>query len=63
MNNEEVKKIVKDGYTKIAKSSCGCSCGCRGKKDQERIAEEIGYSKEDIGKFSEANLGLGCSIR
>lgn len=58
MQNDEVKKIVKEGYTKIAKGS-GCSC-CGAKKEQERIAEEIGYSKEDIGKFSEANLGLGC---
>lgn len=58
MQKEEVKKIVKDSYTKIAKGS-GCSC-CGAKKEQERIAEEIGYSKEDIGKFSEANLGLGC---
>ena len=58
MQNEEVKKIVKESYTKIAKGS-GCSC-CGAKKEQEKIAEEIGYSKEDIGKFSEANLGLGC---
>ena len=58
MQKEEVKKIVKDSYTEIAKGS-GCSC-CGAKKEQERIAEEIGYSKEDIGKFSEANLGLGC---
>lgn len=58
MQKDEVKKIVKDSYTKIARGS-GCSC-CGAKKEQERIAEEIGYSKEDIGKFSEANLGLGC---
>jgi len=58
MQNDEVKKIVKESYTKIAKGS-GCSC-CGAKAEQERIAQEIGYSKEDIGKFSEANLGLGC---
>lgn len=58
MQKDEVKKIVKESYTKIAKGS-GCSC-CGAKQEQERIAEEIGYSKEDIGKFSEANLGLGC---
>jgi SAM-dependent methyltransferase len=58
MQKDEVKKIVKEGYTKIAKGS-GCSC-CGAKKEQERIAEEIGYAKEDIAKFSEANLGLGC---
>ena len=58
MQKDEVKKIVKESYTKIAKGS-GCSC-CGAKKEQERIAEEIGYSKEDIAKFYEANLGLGC---
>ncbi|HOW60262.1 MAG TPA: arsenite methyltransferase [Candidatus Moranbacteria bacterium] len=58
MQNDEVKKIVKESYTKIAKGS-GYSC-CGAKKEQERIAEEIGYAKEDIAKFSEANLGLGC---
>ncbi|MCX6763893.1 MAG: arsenite methyltransferase [Candidatus Moranbacteria bacterium] len=58
MQQDEVKKIVKDSYTEIAKGS-GCSC-CGAKKEQEKIAEEIGYSKEDIAKFSEANLGLGC---
>lgn len=58
MQNEEVKKIVKDSYAKIARSGCGCGCGA--KKSQEKIAEEIGYSKVDIARFSEANLGLGC---
>ena len=58
MQQDEVKKIVKESYTQIAKGS-GCSC-CGAKQEQERIAEEIGYSKEDIGKFAEANLGLGC---
>lgn len=60
MENEEVKKVVRESYAKIAKSSSGCSCGCGAKKEQERIAEEIGYSKEDIEKFAQANLGLGC---
>lgn len=58
MKKDEIKEIVKDSYARIAKGS-GCSC-CGAKKEQERIAEEIGYSKEDIAKFSEANLGLGC---
>lgn len=58
MQKDEIKEIVKDSYAKIAKSS-GCSC-CGAAKAQEKIAEEIGYSKEDIAKFTEANLGLGC---
>lgn len=58
MRNDEIKEVVRDSYAKIAKSSdCGC---CGGSKSGEKIAEEIGYSKSDIEKFSEANLGLGC---
>lgn len=62
MQKNKIKEIVRGSYSKIAKSS-GCSCcgsGCGSKKTQEKIAEEIGYSKEEIAKFSEANLGLGC---
>jgi arsenite methyltransferase len=59
MQNDKVKKIVKDSYSEIAKKSSGCSC-CGSKKEEERIASEIGYGKDDIAKFSEANLGLGC---
>jgi len=58
MQKDEIKEIVRDSYSKIAKSS-GCSC-CGTSKAPEKIAEEIGYSKEEIAKFSEANLGLGC---
>lgn len=62
MRKNEIKEIVRKSYSKIAKSS-GCGCcggGCGQDKPQEKIAEEIGYSKEEIAKFSEANLGLGC---
>lgn len=58
MKNEEVKNIVRESYKKIATAKlCGC---CGAKREQERISEEIGYSRDDINKFSEANLGLGC---
>lgn len=62
MQKDEIKEIVKDSYSKIAKSD-GCSCcgtDCGPGKTQEKIAKEIGYSKDDIAKFTEANLGLGC---
>jgi len=62
MQKDEIKEIVRDSYSKIASSS-GCSCcgsDCGPDKTQEKIAEEIGYAKEEIAKFSEANLGLGC---
>lgn len=59
MQKDEVKEIVRDSYSKIAKKSSGCSC-CGSGKSSEEIASEIGYSKGEITKFSEANLGLGC---
>ncbi|MFA4930899.1 MAG: arsenite methyltransferase [Patescibacteria group bacterium] len=57
---EEVKNIVKESYTKIAKAGGCCSCSCGQANESERIAAEIGYAQDDIAKFSEANLGLGC---
>lgn len=61
---ENVKKIVKESYSKIAeaninKSSCGC-CGCGSKKETEDISKSLGYTLEEIGTVPEANLGLGC---
>ena len=58
MDKKEVKKIVKDNYSKIAKNEkCSCSCGS---KDSINIAKQIGYSDEEIKMASDANLGLGC---
>ena len=63
MKYHEIKKIVKEGYTQIAKQQpCGSSgcCGSAKKEFDEKIAREIGYSEEDIKAHPEANLGLGC---
>ncbi len=57
MKDKKIKKIVKEKYSEIAKGGCSCNCSCNSSKG---IAEEIGYSEEETGKFSEANLGLGC---
>lgn len=60
MQNEEVKKVVKKSYAKIASqanSGCGCSCGCSG---DEQISKSIGYTDEQINAVPDANLGLGC---
>ncbi|MDD2913088.1 MAG: arsenite methyltransferase [Candidatus Paceibacterota bacterium] len=52
---EEIKKIVKEKYAKIATGSLCCSCGCKTEND---ISKSIGYSNEDV--LIEGNLGLGC---
>lgn len=62
MQKDKIKEVVKKSYAKIAKQSsgCACSCNCGSYSDNEKIAESIGYSTEEIGAASEANLGLGC---
>ena len=61
-NTNKVKETIKKSYGKIAKSSqsCSCDCACTDITTQDR-AEQIGYSKEEIGQVpSGSNLGLGC---
>ncbi|MFH1607933.1 MAG: arsenite methyltransferase [archaeon] len=55
MEPEEIKQIVKKGYSQIANEGC-CSCGC----SAQEISKEIGYSESEMGLVPEANLGLGC---
>lgn len=59
MKNENIKKIVKESYGKIADTGCGCSCGCNN-MDNGQIAKSLGYSEQEIKAVPEANLGLGC---
>ena len=65
MKEEETKKIVREGYAKIAKqSSCCCkpvtSC-CGGTDLAQDISKSRGYTEEDLAAVPEgANLGLGC---
>lgn len=54
---EEIKKIVKEGYRKIAIAGSGSGCSCNNSKD---ISKSIGYSDDDIAIGEGANLGLGC---
>ena len=58
MKKHEIKKIVKESYSRIAEGSCGC-CSC-GATDNIKLAESLGYSQEEAKALSEANLGLGC---
>lgn len=60
IKKEEVKNIVKKSYTEIAKAGNCSGCRCSQNKEAEQIASEIGYAPEDIAKFADANLGLGC---
>lgn len=65
MENKEIKKMVKNGYAKIAKNKSTC-CGlidicCGSSTDPEEISRTIGYTNEQLKSVpDESNLGLGC---
>jgi len=64
MEDEEIKKFVREGYAKIVteKSSC-CTpvSNCCGGAPQVDVSKMVGYSDNDLGSIpDDANLGLGC---
>lgn len=63
MNDKEIKKTVKQAYSKIASESGSCSCcgcGCNDQDAAQEISKSIGYSDLELNAVPEANLGLGC---
>jgi len=65
MREEDTKKVVREGYAKIAKqgsSCCGPVSSCCGSTDlAQSISKNIGYTEEELKAVPEgANLGLGC---
>ena len=66
MNNssDDIKKIVKEEYSQIAKTSaqCGCgSCGCNSNMTTQKQSGEMGYSVDEMTAVPDgSNLGLGC---
>ncbi len=61
MEDKDIKKIVREGYSKMAGSGCcGSDQCCDSGKGNEEISKSIGYSDEETRTFEDANLGLGC---
>lgn len=65
MKDKEIKKIVREGYAKIAKkessSSTPADSCCGGADLAQDISKRIGYTEEELKVVPEgANLGLGC---
>jgi len=58
MQKKDIKKIVKNSYSKIVNNESSC-CSCKSKENTD-IAKSIGYTDSEIQMASEANLGLGC---
>jgi SAM-dependent methyltransferase len=65
MKKEETRKIVREGYAKVAMQGSSC-CGtidsyCGTADRAEDISKKIGYSEEELKAVPDgANLGLGC---
>jgi arsenite methyltransferase len=65
MKQDEVKKVVREGYAKVAAGG-GSYCGpsqscCGGAPAAKEVSRRVGYSDEEIAAAPEgANLGLGC---
>lgn len=65
-NSEAVRRLIREGYSQIAKSggSCGSntpSCCGSSANASEQLAKYVGYSVEELGVLPEgANMGLSC---
>jgi len=65
MKDQNIKKIVRNRYAKVAKTGGSCcassiSC-CSAPPTGEQISKLVGYSEEEMNAVPEgANLGLGC---
>ena len=65
MKEEEIRKVVREGYARIAKQGSSCctpvsSC-CGGTDLARNISRNMGYTEEELNTVPEgANLGLGC---
>ena len=63
MKDDEVKRVVKERYGRVAGEvdSCCCSSGCCGTAKPHEIGRKIGYSDEELATApAGSNLGLGC---
>lgn len=67
-DNDDIRKAVRENYSKVAQSEsggCCCSssscCGSANNLTAKDISMTLGYSSEDVASVPEgANMGLGC---
>ena len=66
MKDDKIKKMVREGYAKVARRQTSCcspapSTCCSSTPTSEDVSKRIGYSEEEMDSVPEgANLGLGC---
>lgn len=57
--SEKIKEAVRQGYTEISQGQS--SCCCCGSSAPQKLAEGIGYTREELELLPEgANMGLSC---
>jgi ubiquinone/menaquinone biosynthesis C-methylase UbiE len=66
-NNDTVRRLVREGYAKIAEENnngcCSTGVSCCGSTPQEadKLARELGYTVEELQALPDgANMGLSC---
>lgn len=62
--DKDIKKIVREGYAKVAKKGISCcpsgSC-CSSSNNARGISKTVGYTDDEMNAVPDgANLGLGC---
>ena len=65
MNEDNIKRKVREGYAKVVKENSSCCCGpassCCGSASATDISKNLGYTDKDLSSIPEgSNLGLGC---
>lgn len=61
MEENKIKKFVKERYSKIAKEGTGCCPACSCNYDLIEQAKILGYSEKELEKIpKESVMGLGC---
>lgn len=59
MKSGKIKKIVREGYAKIANQNTSCSC-CGSTESAQDIGKKIGYTAEELQEVPEGTMSLGC---
>ena len=70
MKDKNIKKIVKEGYAKVATQSVSCcpTSSCCGSTNQAKdISKSVGYSDTDVnavpeGIITKTAVSLGCTL-
>ena len=65
MKEEDIKRIVREGYAEIASTGCGCgaqkSTCCSAQDITRDVGRSIGYTDDELEAAPDgSNMGLGC---